>query len=144
MIASPLEEPGGVCPGPIHAAGKAGVEPIECTLVEAHEPEGASLDANIAPVPTKGIASVEPASGAVEATTARPEALEPREKCTEWSEPQPPPPPQKPPKEGMRMRSLKALPFERAHLRANAGYRGRHKICHEQACGLRIRARHWS
>jgi len=92
LIASPLEEPGGVRPGPVHAAGKAGVEPIECALVEAHEPGGASLDVNIAPVPTKGIAGVEPASGAVEATTARPEALEPREKHAEWSKLQLPPP----------------------------------------------------
>jgi hypothetical protein len=63
-------------------------------IVNAHEPEGASLDANATPVPTQGITSIEPASGAIEATTARPEALELREKCVEWSELQllPPPP----------------------------------------------------
>jgi hypothetical protein len=45
--------------------------------VEAIEPKLVSLDANAAPAPTKSTASVELAGGAEEATTAKPEALEP-------------------------------------------------------------------
>jgi len=90
---TPLEEPGGVLLGYIHTAEKVGAEATECTGVNTNEPEGASLDANAAPIPTKGIASIEPASRAVEATTARPEVLEPREKRAEWSELQLPLPP---------------------------------------------------
>jgi len=97
---TPPEEPGGAGLGPVHAAGKAGAKAVERAVVDAHEPGGASLDANAAPVPTKGIAGVEPASGAVEATTARPEALEPREKRAEWSELQLPPPLPPPPRVG--------------------------------------------
>jgi hypothetical protein len=122
---TPLEEPGGVLLGYIHAAEKAGAEAIKRASVNAHEPGGASLDVNAAPVPTQGIAGVEPASGAVEATTARPEALEPREKRAEWSELQLPPPlpllpragpgkPGSPPREassmGMCRRGLEAPP----------------------------------
>jgi hypothetical protein len=118
---TPLEEPGGVLLGYIHAAEKVGVEATECAGVNANEPGGASLDANTAPIPTKGIASVEPASRAVEATTARPEALEPREKHVEWSKLQLPLPPRaglgKPgsplreaPLMGMCRRGLEALP----------------------------------
>ncbi len=96
----PLEEPGGVFLGPVHVAEKVGVEASERARVDTHEPGGASLDANTAPVPTKGIASIKPASGAVEATTARPEALEPRAESAEWSKlqlplPTLPPPSQK-------------------------------------------------
>jgi hypothetical protein len=81
----PLEELGGVFSGPIYAAEKAGTEPIEREVIDTYNPGGASLDANVdgAPAPTEGSASVEPAGGAVEATTARPEALEPRARNTD-------------------------------------------------------------
>ena len=41
------------------------------------EPKLASLEANAVPAPTESTASVELAGGAEEATTAKPEALEP-------------------------------------------------------------------
>ena len=108
---TPPEEPGGAGLRPIHTTEKAGMEAIKCVATGTHKPGGALLDANTTPVPTKGISSIEPASGAVEATTTRPKVLEPREKCMEWNKLQPPPPlPQKPPNEGMRRRRLKALP----------------------------------
>ena len=86
LCEDPLVEPEGVGLGPIHTARKAGVEPIEGMPNKVHKPGGALLGAITTPVPTKGITSVEPASGAVEATTMRPEVLEPREKHVEWSE----------------------------------------------------------
>ena len=63
--------------GPVHAAGKVGLKAIECATVEAHKPRGASLDINAAPAPTKGTASIKLAGGAVQATTIKPEVLEP-------------------------------------------------------------------
>jgi hypothetical protein len=81
----PLEEPGGVPLRLIHVAKKAGAEASKCVVVDACEPGKASLDAHMAPAPTEGITNVEPTSGAVEATAARPEALEPRAKNAEWS-----------------------------------------------------------
>jgi len=92
----PLDEAGGVLLGPVHVAGKAGVEPIECTPIEAHEPGGVSLDMNTAPASTEGTTSIELAGRAEEATTAEPEALEPRAESTAWCRletlPLPPPP----------------------------------------------------
>ena len=49
---------------------------IECTVVEAHKPGGASLDTNGTPAPTEGTASIKLAGGAEGATTVKPEALE--------------------------------------------------------------------
>ncbi len=75
-----LHEAGGACLGstrPVHTARKAGSKAIKCVTIEAHEPGGASLDVNAAPAPTEGTASIELAGGAVQATTAKPEALEP-------------------------------------------------------------------
>jgi hypothetical protein len=77
LSVSPLEKLGGVLLRPVYAARKAGVEPIKGVPDEVHKLGGASLDTNTTSVPIKGIASIEPASGAVEATTARPKALEP-------------------------------------------------------------------
>jgi len=57
---------------------------IESMVVEAHEPGGASLDANGAPAPTEGTASVELAGRAEGATTAKPEALEPWAESEAW------------------------------------------------------------
>ena len=74
-------------------AEKAGTEASECAAIDACKPGEASLDAHTAPAPTEGITSVELASGAVVATAAKPEALEPRAKNTEWSELQLLPPP---------------------------------------------------
>jgi len=54
-----------------------GMKAIECTVVKAHKPEGASLEANGTPAPTKGTASVKLAGGAERATTTKPEVLEP-------------------------------------------------------------------
>jgi hypothetical protein len=82
----PLEEPGGVPLGLVYVAEKAGGEASKHVAINAREPGGVSLDANGAPAPTEGITSVEPASGAVVATAARPKALEPRAKNVEWSE----------------------------------------------------------
>ena len=74
----PLEEPGGVGLGPAHATRKEGAKVIECVAVEAIEPGGASLDANAAPAPTEGTASVKLIGVAEKAAAAEPEALEPR------------------------------------------------------------------
>ena len=52
--------------------------------VEAIEPGGASLDANAAPAPTEGTASVKPIGVAKKATAAEPEALEPRAEGEVW------------------------------------------------------------
>ncbi len=76
----PLHEAGGAClgsTGPVHTAGKAGSKAIECATVEVHEPGGALLDVNTASAPTEGTASIELAGRTVQATTAKPEALEP-------------------------------------------------------------------
>ena len=73
----PPDEAGCVGLGPVYAAGKAGTEAVGCAAVEAIEPKGASLDTNAAPAPTESTASVGLAGGAEEATTAKPEALEP-------------------------------------------------------------------
>ena len=78
-------------------AEKAGAEATDRMVVDMHKPGGVLLDANGAPAPTKGITSIEPASRAVVANAARPEALEPRAESVEWSKlqllpPTPPPP----------------------------------------------------
>ena len=52
--------------------------------VDAHEPGGASLDANAAPAPTEGTASVKPIGVAEKAAAAEPEALELRAESTAW------------------------------------------------------------
>jgi hypothetical protein len=80
----PLEEPGGVFLGPVHMAEKAGAEASERAQVDAHKPGGASLDANPAPAPTEGTASVELAGGVVKATIAQPEALDLWAKSEAW------------------------------------------------------------
>ena len=103
-----MEEPGGVPLRLVHMAEKAGTEGIECIVINTHKLGKALLDANTAPTPTKGTASIKPVSRAVEATTTRPKVLEPREKHTEWSELQPPLL-QQPPKEGMLRCRLEAL-----------------------------------
>lgn len=108
---------------PVHAAGNTGAKAVERVVVEAHEPGGASLDANGAPAPTEGTASVELAGGAEGATTTKPEALEPRaeSKARRGLEtPLLPPsqkdlgepgrPPREPPIEGMRKHGLEAPP----------------------------------
>jgi hypothetical protein len=118
---APTEEPGGVPLEPVHAAEKAGAEASERTRVDAHEPGGASLDANPAPAPTEGTASVELAGGAVKATTAQPEALDPWAKSEAWrglgTPPLPPSrthpgvlgmPPREAPNAGMCRRGLEA------------------------------------
>jgi hypothetical protein len=122
---TPLEEPGGVLLGCIHAAGKAGTKAVECAVVDTRESGGASLDANAdgTPAPTEGIASIEPASGAVEATTARPEALEPTAESAEWSKlqllpPTPPPPREGPGKPGSPPREVPSLGMCRHGLEA--------------------------
>jgi hypothetical protein len=101
LCKDPLVEPGGVGLGPVYTARKAGMEPIEGMPDGAHKPGGASLDTITAPVPTKGIASIKPASRAVEATTMGPKALEPRGKRVEWSELQLPLLPLPLPQEGL-------------------------------------------
>jgi hypothetical protein len=77
LYEDPPDEAGGVGLGPVYIAGKVSTEALECIVIEVHEPEGASLDAKATPAPTKGTASVKLASRAVEATTAKPEVLEP-------------------------------------------------------------------
>ena len=52
--------------------------------IEAHELGGASLDANPTPAPTENTASVELFGMAKKATTAEPEALEPRAEGEVW------------------------------------------------------------
>jgi len=64
-------------------AEKAGTEGIECIVINTHKLGKALLDANTAPTPTKGTASIKPVSRAVEATTTRPKVLEPRAKSAE-------------------------------------------------------------
>ncbi len=54
------------------------VEAIDCMVIDMHKPEGALLNTNALPAPTKGTASVKLISVAEKATTAEPEALEPR------------------------------------------------------------------
>jgi hypothetical protein len=72
------------------------VKAVEHAVVEAHKPGGSSLDANGAPAPTEGTASVELAGGAERATTAKPEALEPWAESDAWRRLKMlPPPPQK-------------------------------------------------
>ena len=77
LYEDPLDEAGGVGLRPVYTAGKVSIEALKCAVIEAYEPEGASLDAKAAPAPTKGTASIKLASRAVEATTAKPEVLEP-------------------------------------------------------------------
>jgi len=110
----PLEEPGGVFSRPVHVAEKVGAEPIKREVIDAYDPGGALLDANAdgAPAPTEGSASIEPAGGAVEATTARPEALEPRARNADWSklQPLPPPPPLLPLRKHLGVLGMPPLP----------------------------------
>jgi hypothetical protein len=96
----PLDEPGGVLLGLVHAAKKVCAEPIKHAVADACRPGEVSLDANAygAPAPAEGITSVEPASGAVVATAARPEALELRAEGMAWRGHETPPPP---PEEGL-------------------------------------------
>ena len=81
---SPVEL-GGIGLRPIHMARKVGTEPIKGAPNKAHKLGGVLLDMITTSISTKGIASIEPASGAMEATTMRPKILELREKCVEWS-----------------------------------------------------------
>ena len=90
---TPLEEPGGAGLGLVYAAEKAGMEATEHVVIDICEPGKALLDTNVAPAPTQGTSSIEPASRAMEATTIRPKALEPRVEIVEWSKLQLPPPP---------------------------------------------------
>jgi hypothetical protein len=87
----PLEEPGGVPLRLVHVVEKVGVEAMAHAAANVCEPGGVSLDADGILAPTKGTTSVEPASRAVKATAARPEALEPRAENVVWSKLQPPP-----------------------------------------------------
>jgi hypothetical protein len=57
---------------------KASVEVVNCVVIDAHKPGGASLDTTALPAPTKGTASIKLIAMAEKATTAEPEALEPR------------------------------------------------------------------
>ncbi len=50
---------------------------VECIVVEAHKPGGASLDANGALAPTEGTTSIKLAGRAEGATTTKPEVLKP-------------------------------------------------------------------
>jgi hypothetical protein len=84
LCEDPLEDPGGVGLGPVHVAGKASTEALECVAINAHEPGGASLDANTAPVSTEGAASVKLFGVAKKAATAEPEALGPRAEGKAW------------------------------------------------------------
>ena len=92
---TPPEEPGGAGLRPVHTVEIVGTEAIKCMVFDVYEPGKASLHANTALAPTKGTASIKPASWAMEATTTRPEALEPRAESVEWSKLQllPPMPP---------------------------------------------------
>jgi hypothetical protein len=78
LYEDPLEDLGGVGLRPVHAAGKVSAEALECVAIDAHEPEGVSLEANTASVSTEGIASVKLFSVAKKAATTEPKALEPR------------------------------------------------------------------
>jgi hypothetical protein len=80
LCEDPPDEAGGVGLGPVHAAGKAGAVTLDRVVVDAHGPGGASLDADAdtAPTPTEGTASVKLIGVAEKAATAEPEALEPR------------------------------------------------------------------
>jgi len=53
--------------------------------IEAIEPKGALLDVNVTPAPTKSTVSVKLAGRAEEATTAKPEVLEPWAESAAWS-----------------------------------------------------------
>jgi len=53
--------------------------------LEAIKPKGASLDTNATPAPTESTASIKLASGAEEATTAKPKVLVPWAESTAWS-----------------------------------------------------------
>ena len=57
LCEDPPDEAGGVGFGPVHSAGKAGTETLECAVVEAIELVGTSLDVNTAPAPTEGTES---------------------------------------------------------------------------------------
>jgi hypothetical protein len=121
-----LEDLGGVGLGPVHVAGKASAEALECVAIDAHEPGGASLDANTAPVSTEGTASVKLFGVAKKATTAEPEALGPRAEGEAWCMLE------TPPREALRGASVgMTSPCERAHPRANAGQSGDRKRCGE-------------
>ena len=123
LCEDPLAEAGGVGLGPVHAAGKAGTKAIECAVIDAHKPGGASLDADTAPAPTKGTTSVELIGVAEKAATAEPEALEPRAEGAAWRGLETPSllppregsgmlgtPPREAPNKGMRRRGLEAPP----------------------------------
>jgi len=69
---------GGVGLRPVHVAGKASMKAVNRVIVSVHKPRGASLDVNALPALTKGTTSIKLISVAEKATTAEPEALEPR------------------------------------------------------------------
>ena len=136
LCKDPLEDPGGVGLGPVHVAGKASAEALECVAINAHEPEGASLDANATPVSTEGAASIKLFGVAKKAATTEPEALGPRAEGEVWCMLE------TPPREAPRGASIgMTSPCERAHPRANVGQSGDHKRCGEWAHWLCRRAR---
>jgi hypothetical protein len=135
LCEDPLEDPGGVGLGPVHAAGKVSAEALECVAIDVHEPGGASLDANAEPVSTKGAASVELFGVAKKAATTEPEALEPRAEGEAWCMLE------TPPREAPRRASVgMTSPCERARPRANAGQSGHHERRGEWAHWLCRRA----
>jgi len=69
---------GGVGLRPVHVAGKASMKAVNRVIVSVHKPRGASLDVNALPALTKGTTSIKLIGVAEKATTAEPEALEPR------------------------------------------------------------------
>ncbi len=77
LCKGPLDEAGGVGLGPAHAARKAGAKAVKHAIVNTHKPGGASLDVKATPAPTESTASIKLAGRAVEATTTKPEVLEP-------------------------------------------------------------------
>jgi hypothetical protein len=74
-------------------AGKIGAEAVECMTIEAIKPKGVSFDANATPAPTKSTTSIKLTGRAEEATTIKPEVLEPWAESMAWSELKTPPPP---------------------------------------------------
>jgi hypothetical protein len=54
-----------------------GAKAVGCVTIEAIKPKGVLFDTNATPAPTESTATIKLAGGAEEATTAKPEALEP-------------------------------------------------------------------
>jgi len=84
LCKGPLDEAGGVGLGPAHVARKAGAKAVKHMIIDVHNPGGASLDAKATPAPTKSTTSIKLAGRAVEATTTKPEALEPWAESKAW------------------------------------------------------------